>query len=96
MPKIKFAKTHNPIEANTTDSLLSQMREAGIPVASSCGGMGICGKCRVKVIMGAQNISAMTDEERECLKNNNGNPDGERLSCQSELSGDVLVDTDYW
>lgn len=96
MAKIKFAKNYDPIEVKPEETLMHQLRDAGLPVASSCGGFGICGKCRVKVIMGKENLTPMSDDEKNCLTNNIGNPEEVRLSCQVEVSGEILIDTDYW
>jgi 2Fe-2S ferredoxin len=94
--KIKFAKNYDPIEAPAGKVLMQHLIEAGLPIASSCGGNGICGKCKVNVILGADKLSKMTEEERLCLERNLGHPDTQRLSCQCEISGDILIDTDYW
>lgn len=69
--------------------------DAGLPVASSCRGDGICAKCRVEVIDGRQNLSPENDRER-FLRERHDIPRAERVSCQAEIHGDVTVDTTYW
>lgn len=78
------------------DSLMDQLQRAGVPVASSCGGKGVCCKCRVQVKEGAENLSPLTPEEdlargRQLLEK------GERLSCQCHLEkGSVTLHAPYW
>ena len=68
---------------------------AGRPVASSCGGDGICAKCKVQIIEGIENLTPASFFEQERLVMNNI-PENYRLSCQCKILGDVTVDTNYW
>lgn len=68
---------------------------AGIPVASSCAGEGVCAKCRVTIVQGSENLSAENDLE-QFLKSKHKIPDSARISCQVQVLGDVTVDTSYW
>lgn len=65
-----------------------------IPVASSCGGDGICGKCKMKVLAVSQ-LDLASELEHKTLEKNNAEP-GERLSCQIKLLQNALVETSYW
>jgi len=67
--------------------LLTIAREAGISIASVCGGKGTCGRCRVKVLSG--DVSAVTDSERRLLKGEVEK--GMRLACQTLAYGDAKV-----
>lgn len=74
---------------------MAALLRAGMPVASSCGGEGVCGKCKVQVVAGSEHLSAIGDSEnflhqRYKLKAN------ERISCQVYVSGDCEIDTTYW
>jgi 2Fe-2S ferredoxin len=69
--------------------------EHKVPVASSCHGDGICGKCRVQVVAGAENLSSMQASE-EILLQKNSIPAGWRISCQCQVLGPVTLDTGYW
>ena len=57
-------------------------------LGGNCGGAGICGKCAVKVIKGAENISKMSKSEANTLQ---GKPADVRLSCCSKVSGPIEV-----
>lgn len=74
---------------------MNSLQDAGIPVASSCGGDAVCAKCLLKVTAGAENLSAPTPEEL-FLKEIHDIPDDTRVSCQARVLGDVTVDARYW
>jgi ferredoxin len=62
---------------------------AGIDTA--CVGKGTCGLCRVKIVSGADNLTAFTDEERKHL-GNVYHITKVRLSCRCRVSGDVTIE----
>jgi len=64
--------------------------ELGIGLESICGGRGVCGKCKVKVEPGANNLSPVTDSERKFLTRQQ-ELDGYRLACQACVHADVVV-----
>ena len=76
-------------------NLMEQLLLAGLPVASSCHGDGICGKCRIKIIDGAENLSIINSLE-ELLRDRLQVPKDYRISCQTQVLGDILIDTAYW
>ena len=66
-----------------------------VPVASSCGGEGVCGKCRLLISLGEKNLS--TPQEAELfLKEKYQLKKNERISCQVFVHGDIEVDAGYW
>src|SRR5438874_8405369 len=73
--------THAP-EATT---LFNAANWAGLPIDSTCGGRGTCGKCKVQLLSG--DVETSTADRRQLL------PDevegGWRLSCQAHVYGDV-------
>lgn len=66
-----------------------------VPVASSCLGKGVCSKCHIKILKGEQSLSPKTQLEIELITKNKI-PENCRISCQSKVLGDIVVDTDYW
>lgn len=94
MPRISFVKNKPTLNAKSESNLMQTLLENHIPVASSCKGEGVCGKCRMR-ITSSESLPAMTSLEQETLKRNQGKP-GERLSCQFKIITDIQVDTDYW
>jgi 2Fe-2S ferredoxin len=95
MPKIQFTKDIAPITVASGAQLMTSLLDAGLPVASSCYGKGICSKCRVQIISGAENLSIETDNEKQ-LRERNKIADGNRISCQTKVIGDVTIDASYW
>lgn len=87
--------------------VLEAARQLGVGIESICGGTGACAKCRCQVLEGvfdpttgehaaegvlskASNISAAGVSEAKLLKKNQFK-DGERLSCQAKVEGDIVV-----
>ena len=73
------------------EALLAQK----IPVASSCLGKGVCSKCRIIIVDGAKHLSPETPLEVE-IRSRNKISEGSRISCQTRILGDVVIDTPYW
>ena len=94
MAKLNCPQLNRVLEIDSTKSLMQNLVEKSIPVASSCGGDGICGKCKMKVITPGE-LPLASDLERETLNKNQADP-GERLSCQLFLEDNALVETSYW
>jgi uncharacterized 2Fe-2S/4Fe-4S cluster protein (DUF4445 family) len=83
-------------------SVLEAARKLGVDLDSVCGGRGICGRCRVAIVEGAdpkRGISSALDHVTACgaveeryQRLRGGFAQGERLGCQARLRGDLLVD----
>jgi len=68
------------------ESLLQALKRNGIYLVSSCGGKGICGKCRVKLLEGKSRIiSTGKLDPREIAT-------GINLACQTFPEGDIFID----
>src|SRR5512140_28671 len=70
-------------------SLLEAAQQAGVDLVAACGGMGICGTCRVRLVHGP--ASPLTPSEEEQLTPAQLD-EGSRLACQCQPRGDVKVD----
>jgi 2Fe-2S ferredoxin len=81
------------VEPNT--NLMKALLQQGIPVASSCGGEGICGKCRLLIVDGESHLSKKSETEQFLCQTLSLKPT-ERISCQTFVLGDVKVDAGYW
>lgn len=95
MPKISFTKQRAPIEVSMGANLMQSLLEAGIPVASSCFGDGVCGKCRLDVTAGMEHLAAAGETERFLIQTKNLTAN-QRISCQTTVMGDITVDASYW
>lgn len=73
--------------------------DLGLPVASSCGGKGVCGKCRISVSekTSSRPLDRPTALELRLMQRF-GLSAHERISCQVLLRGGEMleVDADYW
>ena len=83
--------TGQVVEVDEKRSLFEQLKAAGVPVKSSCGGCATCALCIVQVKSGAENLNDITFEEKQLL-GNVFHITQERLSCQTYVKGPVTVD----
>ena len=60
---------------------------AGIPIESTCGGRGTCGKCKVRVVEGHADRTLADYRHLS-----DGLDEGWRLSCQAAVTGDMVVE----
>lgn len=95
MPVIRFVKNYPEITVESGALLMPVLLAAGLPVASSCHGDGVCAKCRVVVIAGSENLSRVEGVE-QMLRDRLKIPKDVRISCQTKVLGDVTIDTSYW
>lgn len=72
-------------------NLLTTLREAGVYVKSTCGGVASCSDCIVKILAGEDNLNTPTFDETKLI-GNVFHITKERLSCQIQASGDFTVD----
>lgn len=70
--------------------LWSQLRKAGLPIGSSCSGVGVCGACAVKVIKGHENLQVEEEFERD-VKVRNKIPGARRVACLVRVWGDATI-----
>jgi adenylate cyclase len=92
---VKFTPLGTAAEARPNETVLDTARRAGAPVGNSCGSVGVCGRCRVLVLAGAENLSPPTMIEIRVAGQRGFAPD-ERLACQAVVTGPVEVTTGYW
>jgi 2Fe-2S ferredoxin len=74
---------------------MNTLLDNGIPVASSCGGDGICGKCKVHISNGWAGITPASENEKFVLEKIKAAPNT-RLSCQVLVQDDLEIDASYW
>lgn len=97
MPTVSFAKNkiYKAFTVLSGTNLMQALLKHNLPVASACLGKGVCSKCQVKILKGGENLSLETPSELQ-LKEKNKIEKTRRISCQTRILGDVIVDTDYW
>ncbi len=95
MPVIRFVKKYPEIQVAQGANLMKALLSAGLPVASSCLGDGICGKCRIHIVEGSENLSQIAALE-QILRDRLKTPREYRISCQTQILGDIVIDAGYW
>jgi ferredoxin len=117
MPIIKFVKEKKEIEVPAGANLRAEAVNAGINLNTgvngigasvnkwvNCGGLGLCGSCRILIKKGMENLNPLTANEK--FKFNYavvpdpmpvlafiGNEDKMRLACACTVNGDVEVES---
>jgi uncharacterized 2Fe-2S/4Fe-4S cluster protein (DUF4445 family) len=85
MHKVTFLPHQQTIEVADGEPIIRAAMEAGVHINASCGGEGVCGKCRVLVESGvveggeSERVSA---EDRE---------KGYRLACRAAVKSDLVI-----
>lgn len=77
------------VEVDAGTNLLEAAQKAGIDLVASCGGIGICGTCRVRIAAGK--VTPLTLTEEEALDAGQ-RAAGFRLACQTKPLSDVRLD----
>ena len=77
------------LPAEDGELLLDVLRRAGIPVTASCGGKGLCGKCRVRITGGEP--GEITETESRILKDEE-KEQGIRLACLVFPESDLTIE----
>ncbi|MBN1695408.1 DUF4445 domain-containing protein [candidate division WOR-3 bacterium] len=62
-------------------TILKAAQDLGVPINAGCGGLGICGECKVKIEKGAEALNKRTKAEEKLGKD-------ERLACQAVIEND--------
>lgn len=83
--KVTFYPYEVTVEVPDGENLLRAALEAGVHVNATCGGEGVCGKCRI-ILESGELDSRQTD-----LLDAQDWDSGYRLACQSRVKSDVSV-----
>ncbi len=86
--QIEFQPLGRHVEGQPGQNILEIARDAGVGIASLCGGQGVCGACRVRVLEG--DASLPTSLERETFTTDEL-ASGYRLACLVRPLGDLKV-----
>jgi len=82
-------------------TVLQAARDSGVDIDSICGGRARCGRCQVEIVEGTfakealvshlTHLGDLSETEQLCLDTGQL-MDGNRLSCQAKILGDVKID----
>ncbi|MCK5486271.1 MAG: 2Fe-2S iron-sulfur cluster binding domain-containing protein, partial [Desulfobacterales bacterium] len=83
--KIVFLPHETEIAVPDGETIIHAAMEAGVHINASCGGEGVCGKCRVRVEEGkvAGGVSEKLSQEDQ--------DKGFRLACQAHAKSDLII-----
>lgn len=82
---VKFLPGGETIEVSRDYNLRQAILDCGLEVESSCGGVGTCGKCKVKVIDG--NVFSKKSKFIDIKDRENGYV----LSCAAKIKSDLVI-----
>ncbi|MCK5319214.1 MAG: DUF4445 domain-containing protein, partial [Anaerolineales bacterium] len=83
--KIKFLPNNTEITVEQGENLIRVAMEAGVHINASCGGEGVCGKCRVIIEDGNVEGGITEKLSQEDLEN------GYRQACLASVQNDLVV-----
>jgi ferredoxin len=109
MPTIKFTNEKKEVQVPQGANLRHAAMGAGISVYNgingfgakvnefaNCHGLGLCGTCAVLITKGMENVHPMGVREKARMKislHYVGHENTMRLSCQTQVNGDIEVET---
>ena len=85
MPQIKFLPHGKEIAVENGTTLIRAAMDAGVHINASCGGEGVCGKCRVLIEEGEVDGGITEKLSQEDIDK------GYRLACRSIVKSDLVV-----
>jgi len=78
------------LTANTGDSLMEVLRDAGLPIEAICGGQSICSTCHVYVDEAwAEKLTPRQEVEQIMVEDTGHFKETSRLSCQVEYTEEL-------
>ncbi|SFG16100.1 Uncharacterized 2Fe-2 and 4Fe-4S clusters-containing protein, contains DUF4445 domain [Desulfotomaculum arcticum] len=85
--KVIFQPGDLEVEVQPGGTIMEALDKAGINADFPCGGRGKCGKCRVKILTGAGEPTAVEQDILEAQEL----AEGIRLACSTTISNDLTV-----
>ena len=85
MPTVKFLPHERNVEVSEGSTVIRAALDAGVHINASCGGNGVCGKCRVLIEEGevSKGISEKLSQDDV--------DKGYRLACLAEVQSDLTI-----
>lgn len=87
--QIAFQPLGRRVPAAEGQTILAAARDAGVPLASVCGGAGTCGRCQVRLVRGT--ASPLGDDEAALLTPGEIAA-GYRLACQARVLSNLELE----
>jgi len=89
--KVKIVPDGEVVEVEEGANLLDVLRMCGTEFLGACGGFGICGKCRVRILSGRTAPPTCVEKKHLSFEELNS---GIRLACQVRLTDSIEVAID--
>ena len=92
---MRFQPSGRSVIVAAGSTLLEAARQAGLPLASACGGDALCGRCGVTLLSEEHSLSAEEPQEARAKRRNRVAAQ-QRLACRAAVLSDLEVTTSYW
>lgn len=86
---IRISNLGKQISINKDESIFNALIRNHIRIRTLCGGHGLCGKCKIKILEGE--TSEVTSVEKQFLKESELR-EGFRLACQTKPLSDLVIE----
>ena len=93
MPTLRFLPRNAVLEVPKGTRLIDAVRQAGLPIARSCGDELLCSLCGVEILEGR--VGRESRVERRAKTMNRTRPEL-RLACAIRVYDDLTLTADYW
>jgi ferredoxin len=93
--QVRFPSRGCSVRVPSGTLLIDAVRDAQLPIASACRADGLCGRCGVAILAGADDVGAETPEETRSKQRNRIDPKL-RLACRIRVCADLAVAAPYW
>ena len=95
LARVRFEPSGRTVLVPAGTLLLDAARQADLPLARACGAEGLCGRCGLTVLEGAETLTGESALEARAKQRNRVSP-GQRLACRVGVAGDLVVTASYW
>lgn len=89
MVKVNFITNNKSVEVEKGTTILEAARKIGVVIESPCNAVGVCGKCKVKVVSG--NLGDIIQDGEHHLSEEE-KAEGYVLSCQAKVMADIDIE----
>lgn len=89
---VTFLPLNKTFPAKSGDTVLDVAIANDVPIQHACGGFCACTTCHIHVKEGDAHLSVKEEEEEDRLDSVDRLSEKSRLSCQSKITGDVIVE----
>ena len=96
MVRLKIPQMQKEISVEFGANVMRELMKAGVPVASSCNGEAVCGKCKVEANTETGQVLSKETLAESILKQKLNIASSLRLSCQLKATVDMVLRTSYW